>query len=434
MQNAKACPLNPAPSKLQPLKLLPLKPAAPTAHQVLPMRQSIQALEGSHIRQVVNASLGRSDVLRFWFGESDEVTPQVIRDAAAASLARGETFYNFNLGLPELREAVARYMSRLHASLQAPISAERIAITSSGVSGLMLATQALVDAGDEVVVVTPIWPNLVQQSVIMGAVLKAVPLQAMHGHWQLDLPALLAAITPATRLLVLNAPNNPTGWTLSRAEQQQILEHCRSTGTWILADEVYERLYYADPAEALRTGDLCAPSFLDIATPDDRLVVAHSFSKTFLMTGWRLGWLVLPPALTPHISKLIEFNTSCAPSFVQQAGLAALQNEATITPPLVAHFRHCRDTLVPLLQAIPGLQVQPAKGGMYAFFRLEGYTNSMDLAKRLVSEAGLGLAPGSAFTPTGPQVGEGWMRWCFASKDPQRLVQGVERLRSWLKL
>ena len=396
------------------------------------MRSVIQNLEGSKIRQVVNAALGQPDVLRFWFGESDEVTPQVVRDAAAASLEAGETFYNFNLGLPELREAVARYTDRLHPNPAAPVDAERIAITSSGVNALMLATQALVDAGDEVVVVTPIWPNLVQQSVIMGARLKAVPLKPHNGQWGLDVAELCAAVTPATRMLVVNAPNNPTGWTLSRAEQQAILAHCRTTGTWILADEVYERLYFEPTNPGQPSVDICAPSFLDLYQPGDRLVVAHSFSKTFLMTGWRLGWLVLPPELTPHISKLIEFNTSCAPTFVQRGGLAGLAHEASITPPLVAHFRHCRDTLVPLLQAIPGLEVQPAKGGMYAFFRLAGYDDSLALAKRLVAEAGLGLAPGSAFTPVGPQVGEGWMRWCFASKEPQRLVQGVERLQAWL--
>jgi aspartate/methionine/tyrosine aminotransferase len=382
------------------------------------MRTTIQNLQGSQIRQVVNASLGRTDVLRFWFGESDEVSPQSVRDAAAQSIQSGETFYNQNLGIPELREAIAGYMSRLHGD----IAVDRIAVTSSGVNALMLAAQLLIDAGDEVVAVTPVWPNLTQQTIIMGAKLRTVPLKPHNGQWGLDMQALLSAITAHTKLLIINAPNNPTGWTISREEQQTILQHCRSTGTWIVADEVYERLYYEPTPKA------CAPSFLDIADAEDRLVVAHSFSKTFLMTGWRLGWLVLPPSATPHVSKLIEFNTSCAPTFVQRAGVAAIAHEADITPALVAHFRRCRDTLVPLLQAIPGIKVQPCKGGMYAFFQIEGYTESLPLAKRLVTEAGLGLAPGSAFAPEG----EGWLRWCFASKDVARLGQGVERLRAWL--
>ncbi|HSV33933.1 MAG TPA: pyridoxal phosphate-dependent aminotransferase [Ramlibacter sp.] len=382
------------------------------------MRQAIQNLEESRIREVANAGMGRGDVLAFWFGESDEVSPEFIRQAAIESLQRGETFYAHNLGLAELREAVSRYASALHG----PIAADRIAITSGGVNALMLAVQALVDAGDEVVAVTPVWPNLTAQPIIMGARLKRVSLQPRGGAWTLDLQALLDAVTPATKLLIVNAPNNPTGWTLSAAEQQAILAHCRQTGTWILADEVYERLYYEPTANG------CAPSFLDVAEPQDRLVVAHSFSKSFLMTGWRLGWLVMPPSMTPHMGKLIEFNTSCASVFTQRAALAALERTDEVTPRVVAHLKTCRDILVPLLQALPGVQLEAAKGGMYAFFKLDGYDDSLAVAKRLVAEAGLGLAPGSAFAPEA----QGWLRWCFASKDVARLGQGVERLRAWL--
>ncbi|MDR3452763.1 MAG: pyridoxal phosphate-dependent aminotransferase [Rhodoferax sp.] len=390
------------------------------------MRQAIQNLEESKIREVANAGMGRSDVLAFWFGESDEVTPDFIRQAAIDSLERGETFYAHNLGLPELREAVAGYMSALHGK----VAAERIAITSGGVNALMLAMQALIDAGDEVVALTPVWPNLTAQPLILGAKLRCVPLQPVRsgpqqGAWSLDLDALLAAITPATKLLILNAPNNPTGWTLTRAEQQAIVEHCRRTGTWILADEVYERLYYAGD-----TANGSAPSFLDVTTPEDRLVVVHSFSKSFLMTGWRLGWLVMPPAMTHNMGKLIEFNTSCASVFTQRAGMVALERTAEVTPRVVAHLKACRDTLVPLLQAVPGVQVASARGGMYAFFSLEGHGDSLVTAKRLVAEAGLGLAPGNAFAPEA----QGWLRWCFASKDPQRLVQGVDRLKNWLEV
>jgi aspartate/methionine/tyrosine aminotransferase len=386
------------------------------------MRQAIQHLEESKIREVANAGMGRSDVLAFWFGESDEVTPDFIRQAAIDSLQSGETFYTHNLGLPVLREAVASYMSAHHAT----IAMERIAITSGGVNALMLAVQMLVDAGDEVVAVTPVWPNLTAQPAIMGAKLRCVPLRPVtsgpdQGAWALDLDQLLAAITPTTKLLIVNAPNNPTGWTLTREEQRAIVAHCRRTGTWILSDEVYERLYF-EPTE-----NGCAPSFLDVTTPEDRLVVVHSFSKSFLMTGWRLGWLVMPPAMTHDMGKLIEFNTSCASVFTQRAGVVALQRTLEVTPRVVAHLKLCRDTLVPLLQAMPAVQVAPAKGGMYAFFKLAGHDDSLVTAKRLVVEAGLGLAPGNAFAPEA----QGWLRWCFASKDPARLVDGVERLKKW---
>jgi aspartate/methionine/tyrosine aminotransferase len=383
------------------------------------MRTDIRNLEESKIREVANAGMGRADVLAFWFGESDEVTPEFIRQAAIESLRGGETFYAHNLGLPELREAVAAYSSKLHG----PIAADRIAITSGGVNALMLAVQALVNAGDEVVAVTPVWPNLTAQPLIMGAKLKRVSLKPVNGAWTLDLQALLDAITLSTRLLIVNAPNNPTGWTLSREEQKAILEHCRKTGTWILADEVYERLYYE------KTENRCAPSFLDVAASDDRLVVAHSFSKSFLMTGWRLGWLVMPPSMTHHLGKLIKFNTSCASVFTQRAGLAAITRTDEVTPRVVAHLKTCRDTLVPMLQALPRVELQAAKGGMYAFFKLDGFADSLELAKQLVAEAGLGLAPGNAFAPEA----QGWLRWCFASKDVARLGQGVERLQGWLR-
>ena len=390
------------------------------------MRQVVLDLEESLIRQVANAGIGRNDVLKFWFGESDEVTPAFIRDAAAQSLSQGETFYAHNLGLAELREAIAAYCSALRCEGAAPVGADRIAVTSGGVNALMLAVQAVVDAGDEVVVVTPVWPNLTAQPAIMGATVLCVSLKPVAGQWQLDMDELLAAITPATRLLIVNSPNNPTGWTLSRAEQQTLLAHCRQTGTWILADEVYERLYF----EA--TPNRCAPSFLDIAAPDDRLMVAHSFSKSFLMTGWRLGWLVLPASATTHMGKLIEFNTSCAPVFVQRAGVVALQRTEEVTPKVVAHLKTCRDTLIPLLQALPGVEVSAAPGGMYAFFRLAGQGDSFDVAKRLVLEAGLGLAPGNAFSTDPSPAMQGWLRWCFASQDPVRLQDGVGRLARWL--
>ncbi len=399
------------------------------------MRSVVRNLEGSRIREVANAGLGLPDVLAFWFGEGDEVTPEAVRQAAMDSIQQGETFYSHNLGLPELRQAIAAYTQVLHP--QAAVGMDRIAVTSGGVSALMVAFQTLVDAGDEVLLVTPIWPNLLYQPALLGGVVRTVSLKPNllkvgggpdpRGAWRLDLDELLPAITPQTKVLVLNSPNNPSGWTLSRDEQAAILARCRETGTWILADEVYERLYF-EPSE-----NGCAPSFLDICRPDDRVMVAHSFSKSFLMTGWRLGWLVLPQGFSDAVGKVIEFNTSCAPVFVQRAGLVALAQAEHITPQLVAHLQRCRDRLVAQLQALPRVQVSPAPGGLYAFFRLDGETDSLALAKRLVREARLGLAPGSAFFPIEQTERAAWLRWCFASQDLGRLDAGVERLSRWLR-
>jgi aspartate/methionine/tyrosine aminotransferase len=383
------------------------------------VRAAIEQLPASRIREVANAGLGRSDVLAFWFGESDEVTPAAVREAASASLLKGETFYSHNLGLLELREGLAAYTSALHRA----VGVDRIAVTSAGVTALMLAMQMLAGAGDEVVVVVPVWPNLTAQPAILGANVKRVPLVPRHdGAWALDMQRLLEAVTPASRVLLVNAPNNPTGWTLTRAEQQAILDHCRKTGTWIVADEVYERVWFGEGK--------AAPSFLDIADPSDRLVIAQSFSKTFLMTGWRLGWLVLPPGHLDTIGKLIEFNSSCAPVFVQRGALAALAIEAEFVPGLVSRLRAGRDLLVGGLRTMPGIRVALPQGGMYAFFRVDGQADSLTYAKHLVAAHGLGLAPGAAF---GPEA-EGWLRWCFAARDPERLREGLARLASALDL
>ncbi|MCX5540365.1 pyridoxal phosphate-dependent aminotransferase [Paraburkholderia sp. CNPSo 3076] len=381
-------------------------------------REAVRALRSSQIREVANAGFGVPDVLPFWFGESDRVTPPFIREAAAEALGRGDTFYTHNLGIAPLRESLARYVSELHGAT----SVDSLAVTSAGVNALMLAAQLVVGAGDRVVAVTPLWPNLVEIPKILGATVETVSLSYGEHGWTLDLDRLLAALTPDTRLLMINSPNNPTGWVMTRDQQRTVLEHCRRLGIWIVADEVYERLYYGDASE--RT----APSFLDMASREERLICVNSFSKAWLMTGWRLGWMVVPRTLTDDLSKLVEYNTSCAPSFVQQAGIAAVEHGEPFTRALVADLRASRDHLAAALAKLPGVDVKVPHGAMYLFFRLAGAQNSLELCKALVRDAGLGLAPGSAF---GPQ-GEGFVRWCYAC-DPARLDAGVERLARYLE-
>ncbi len=390
-------------------------------------RAAVQSLIASRIREVANAGIGRDDVLPFWFGEPDQVTPDFIRDAAKAALDAGDTFYTHNLGMPELREAIAAYASRLHR----PTSAEQIAVTSSGVSALMLVAQLLLNPGDRVVAVTPLWPNLIEIPKILGAHVVSVPLQlasaTQPARWELDLDRLLDALTPDTRAVLLNSPNNPTGWTLTREQQHALLAHCRRHGIWLLADDVYERLSYdAAPGETP-----CAPSFLDICEPDERVVSTNSFSKAWLMTGWRLGWMQVPLPLMNGLGKLIEYNTSCAPVFVQRAGQVAIQRSEEIVLPTIARYRAARDFLYerlssPVLREA-GMIVPKPRGAMYLFFRIEGERDSLALCKRLVAEAGLGLAPGSAFGPEG----EGALRWCFAN-SLERLGDGVDRLERFL--
>ena len=380
-------------------------------------RPGVRALRNSKIREVANAGMGNKDVLPFWFGEPDEVTPEFIRQAGIEALNRGDTFYTENFGLPVLRRTIAAYVSGLHAPA-CKVTEENITVTSAGMSALMLSYQALVGPGDRAVIVTPVWPNLVEIPRILGAEAVTFPLDYTPSGWRLDLQKLLQALTPDTRLLCINSPNNPTGWTITRDEQRVLLEHCRKHGIWILADDAYERLYYGNGA---------APSFLDIADARDRVVSTNTFSKSWLMTGWRLGWIVAPAELMSYLGTLIEYNTSCAPPFVQQAGVVAIEQGEPVIARTVDRFRKARDYLNARLNEIPGIEAPLPAGAMYMFFRVKGIADSLSYCKRLVTEGNLGLAPGIAFGPEG----EGYIRWCFASGD-DRLQQGVDRLKQFL--
>jgi len=379
-------------------------------------RPEVLALRASKIRDVANAAWGRKDVLTFWFGESDRATPDFIRARAAQALAEGRTFYTHNLGTAELRAALAAYLTGLHGR---PIGERRIAVTNSGVNALMIAAQAVVSPGDRVVAVTPVWPNVVEIPRILSAEVVGVPLEPAQGRWRLDVERLLAALTPGTKALFLNSPNNPTGWTLPAAGRSPILAHCRKHGIWLVADDVYERITFAP--------ETSAPSFLALAEDGDRVIGANSFSKAWRMTGWRLGWLVLPPALVAAVGVLLEYNTSCAPDFVQAAAVDALAQGEPHVAEIRAELAAARDQVLAGLRALPGVEAPEPDGGMYAFFRIEGCTDSVALARQLIDEAGLGLAPGVAFGPEG----EGWLRWCFANR-PEKNALGLERLTRFL--
>jgi len=379
---------------------------------MLEARPAVRSLAASRIREVVNSADGVPDVLAFWVGEPDEPTPEFIRKAGMDSIAAGETFYTYNLGIPSIRKALSEYVSRLHQE----VSVDQVAITSAGVNALMVASQLLIEAGDRVVEVVPLWPNLQEIPRILGASVETVALEFEKNGWTLNLNRLLEKLTPNTKALYLNSPNNPTGWTITREDQKTILQHCRKHGIWIFADDAYERLYYE--------GSGVAPSFLDICEPEDRVISTNTFSKTWLMPGWRLGWLVVPGELAADLAKLIEFNTSCVPVFVQRAGTAALTQGEPVIARTVERFRKARDFLVKELGALERVSAATPSGTMYAFFKVEGVTDTLAFCKRLVQDVGLGLAPGSAFGP----AGEGFVRWCFASGEP-RLAEGISRLR-----
>ncbi len=358
----------------------------------------------------------RTDLMPFWFGEPDQPTADYIRAAAVDALNKGQTFYAQTLGMPVLRAALSAYLCRLHDKT---LAEDRIAVTASGTSSLMIAMQALINPGDRVTAVTPVWPNLVEMPKLLGASVTTVALEFGDQGWQLDEQRLLDALPPGTRALIINSPNNPTGWAASRALQERLLEHCRRHGIWIIADDVYQRVYYDGPS---------APSFLDLTGPDDLVISCNSFSKAWRMTGWRLGWLVAPAGMLSSISKLIEFNTTCSPIFVQLAGKAALEQGEPDIEKDTTRLRRGRDALEAGLKTIPGIRVPGApQGAMYTFFRAEKAADSLAFCKQLLVRTGLGLAPGLAFG----QEGEGYLRWCYAS-EPDRIRNGLDRLAAFM--
>jgi len=385
---------------------------------VVEARPAVRALSNSLIREVANAAMGKSNVLPFWFGEADTATPDFVRKAAAESLLSGETFYSQNLGRPYLRETIAAYQSDL---LGRAIPVEQVLAVGSGMSGLQIAMQLLLSHGDRVVAVTPLWPNISEAPLILGANVERVSLSINDGRWSLDLDKLIDALTPDTRMVIINSPNNPTGWTIDDESVQAILKHCRKHGIWILADEVYQRLVY-DPAVRY------APSFLRHYQTGDRIISVNSLSKAWSMTGWRIGWMVIPETLSQDATKLVEYNFSCIFEPTQRAAAAAIKEGESEVLRLRANLTKTRALLVDGLRGMGGVSVPEAGGAMYAFLRIDGYGKSLELAQRLVRQVGLGLAPGAAFGPEG----EGWLRWCHAVSE-DKISEGLNRLSDFLR-
>ncbi|HUH85135.1 MAG TPA: pyridoxal phosphate-dependent aminotransferase [Stellaceae bacterium] len=382
------------------------------------LRPIVERMPFSKIGQVAMAGLGDPDVIPLWFGEGDMATPGFIADAVAAALAAGHTFYTFKRGIPELRQAIARYLSALYAT---PVNALRVIVTSSGMSGIMFMCQALVEPGDNVVILSPVWPNINDAVTVMGGEARAVALDAADdGSFRLDLARLMDACDARTRAIFVNSPGNPTGFIMSHEEQKALLAFARRRGLWLIADEVYSRIVY--------DGALVAPSFLTLAEPEDRLVVINSFSKAWAMTGWRLGWLVAPKPIQDVADKIVEFNTSGAPTFLQHAAVTAIEQGEGFVAEMVQRCRIGRDLLVPGLRRFPRIRVALPKGAFYAFARIEGVRDSLAFAKEILARTKVGVAPGAAFG----LGGEGHLRLCFASA-PARLEAALERLAPLLR-
>ena len=380
------------------------------------IREAIAALPTSRIAEIAALGMGDPDVVPLWYGEGDVSTPAFINEAVTAALGAGETFYTYKAGLPELRQTIADYLGGLYGR---PIGMERIVVTSAGINALMIIAQALIDPGDNLVIVAPIWPNIAAVVSIMGGEPRLVSLDPMPGGgWRLDVEKIIAACDARTKGIFVNSPSNPTGWMASPEDVVVLTDFARRRGLWLIADEVYNRIVY---------GNRVAPSFLDIDEPSDRLIVVNSFSKSWAMTGWRLGWMVIPPDLLPTIEKLVEFNTSGSPTFLQRAAITAIRDGEPFVQSFVARCRDAREVAIGALQACRRVEVVRPEGAFYAFLRVAGVSDSAVFAKELLAKTKIGLAPGSAFGP----MGEGYLRLCFA-RDAGTIAAAVERMRPLL--
>lgn len=346
----------------------------------------------------------KDKVLRLYFGESNISTPEYIKRAAAKAMADGFTYYTENAGLPSTRQAIARYYREIHG---VDLAAEgEIVVTASGVQALNVGIRCVLDPGDEALVLTPAWPNGSANVRLSNATPIEIPHILPDGRYEIDFEALERAVTPRTRLLIYTSPSNPLGWVATESDQEKLLDFARRHSLWLLADEVYERLYYA--------GKLGTPaaSILRKATRDDAVMVAQSFSKSYCMTGWRVGWLVARKDLAARATQLNEFIISHAPSFTQRAGeTALLWGERTLLE-MLARLKENRDLCLAALARMPGVTVPKPEGAFYLFPKIEGLSDSFDFCRRLLIETKVGLAPGVAFGAGG----EGSVRICYAAE------------------
>lgn len=376
--------------------------------------RSRQAPE-SGIVEVVNYARGREGLIPLWVGEGDLPTPDFIARAASNALLGGETFYTWQRGIPELRAALSRYYARRFG---AALSAEHFYVVGSGMQAIKLAVEALVSPGDEMVYLTPAWPNFAAAAALSGAAPVAVPLDFSGGRWKIDLDRVEAAITPKTRALFINTPSNPTGWTATRADLASLLTIARRHDLWIMADEIYALYHYAGGR---------APSFLDVMEDGDRVVFVNSFSKNWSMTGWRIGWIVAPPQMGQVLENLIQYSTSGVPQFLQQGAIAALDEGDAFVQANIDKAAVNRDVFCDALIATNRVETLKPDGALYAFLKIDGVTDSRLAALDIVDRTNVGLAPGTAFGPGG----EPFMRACFL-RDPAQIAEAADRLARYI--
>jgi aspartate/methionine/tyrosine aminotransferase len=351
-------------------------------------------------------------VVHLEIGEPDFPTPKHIIEAAKRALDEGYTHYGPTQGLPELRESVARYVSRTRNIRVGP---EHVAVTPGGKPIIFFPMLALIEPGDEVIYPNPGFP--IYESMIRFSEGVPVPIPLLEGRgFSFDLDALRKRLSPKTKLLVLNSPQNPTGGLIPAEDIRHIADLVRDRDLMILSDEIYSRIYYGEPPVSIAS----LPGMLE------KTIILDGFSKTYAMTGWRMGYGVMPEWLVDSVNKLMVNSNSCTASFTQRAGLAAIEGPQQPVDAMVAEFRRRRDAFCAGLNQIPGFRCALPGGAFYAFANITGTgMGSKELADYLLYEAGVSCLSGAAFG----EYGEGYIRFSYANSY-ENLMEAVRRIKT----
>ncbi len=383
------------------------------------LAKSVLEIKETPIMEIANFGRAYSNrtgkkIFAAWFGEGNQPTKEIIYREAINSLKNGQTFYTYQNGLPKIREALSNYMNSVFGLNLTP---ENNSLVTGGMLGIKIICDMLIEKNDEVVIVGPVWPNIRSSVILKQAKIKEVNLK-LKNKWQLDLTELFNSISNKTKMVFINSPSNPTGWMLNESEQEEITSFIRKRNCWLIADEVYHQIVFDRDV---------SPSFLQFAKPSDKLIVINSSSKSFNMTGWRVGWLSHPEFLGEHIAKLVQISTTGVPEFLQEGFFSALINYKSIVHGVKNDLKKSRDLVFERTKNWNKIHMPETNAAFYSFFKVKDMSNSVEYAKFLIEKTQVGLAPGVAFGKSG----EGHLRLCFAS-DLNYLDNILNRLKKEL--
>jgi aspartate/methionine/tyrosine aminotransferase len=355
------------------------------------------------------------DVIHLEIGEPDFDTPRHIVEAAKTALDQGWTHYGPTQGLPELRTTIADYISRTRNIQVGP---EHVSVVPGGKPIIFFPLLALLEPGDEAIYPNPGFPIYESMINFLGA--KPVPMPILEErNFSLDVDRLRDSITPKTKLIILNSPHNPTGGVIPAADIRAIADMVRDRDIMILSDEIYSRIYFGEPPLSIAS----LPGMLE------KTIILDGFSKTYAMTGWRMGYGVMPAWLVDAVNKLMVNSNSCTASFTQRAGIAALTGPQDDAEKMVAEFKRRRDMFCAGLNQLPGFRCAIPDGAFYVFPNITGTgMHSKPLADALLAETGVAALSGTAFG----SYGEGFLRFSIANSY-ENLARAVDRIGAFLK-